>query len=74
MTKPRSINIKKQVLGKDEQLTQDLHAEFTREGLLVANLINSPSARKTELLGATMAVYETHKLAAVTGMATDKPE
>jgi hydrogenase nickel incorporation protein HypB len=68
MTEARIINIKKKILGKNEQLAQDLRAEFARHGVYVANLVSSPGAGKTELLRWTMAeLRETHNPAAVTG-------
>ena len=50
MAEARIINVKKQTLGKHEQLAQDLRAEFARNGVFVANLVSSPGAGKTELL------------------------
>jgi hydrogenase nickel incorporation protein HypB len=68
MTDPRIINIKKKIMGKNDQLAQDLRAEFARNRVFVANLVSSPGAGKTELLRATMAkLRETHYPAAVTG-------
>jgi hydrogenase nickel incorporation protein HypB len=68
MTEPRIINIKKKILGKNEQMAQDLRADFARKGVFVANLVSSPGAGKTELLRATMSkLRETHYPAAVTG-------
>ena len=68
MTEPRIIDIKKKILGKNEQLAQDLRAEFARNGVFVANLVSSPGAGKTELLRRTMGeLLKTHRPAAVTG-------
>ena len=68
MTESRVISIKKKILGKNDQLAQDLRAEFARNGVFVANLVSSPGSGKTELLRATMADLKvTHKPAAVTG-------
>jgi hydrogenase nickel incorporation protein HypB len=68
MSEPRIISIKKKILGKNEQLAQDLRAEFARHGVFVANLVSSPGAGKTELLRWTMAeLRKTHNPAAVTG-------
>ena len=68
MTDPRIIHIKKKILGKNDQMAQDLRAEFAHNGVFVANLVSSPGAGKTELLRATMVeLRKTHSPAAVTG-------
>ena len=68
MTEPRIIDIKKKILGKNDQLAQDLRTEFARNGVFVVNLVSSPGAGKTELLRATLTdLRKTHKPAAVTG-------
>ena len=68
MTEPRIINIKKKILGKNDQLAQNLRDEFAHNGVFVTNLVSSPGAGKTELLRATMAeLRKTHHPAAVTG-------
>jgi hydrogenase nickel incorporation protein HypB len=68
MAETRILNIKKKILGKNDQMAQDLRAEFTRNGVFVANLVSSPGAGKTELLQATMAeLRKTYLPAAVTG-------
>jgi hydrogenase nickel incorporation protein HypB len=68
MTETRIIDVKKKILGKNDQMAQDLRAEFGRHGVFVANLVSSPGAGKTELLRATMAeLRKTHTPAAVTG-------
>ncbi len=68
MTETRIIDVKKKILGKNDQMAQDLRAEFARHGVFVANLVSSPGAGKTELLRATMAeLRKTYTPAAVTG-------
>ena len=68
MTESRVIDIKKKILGKNDQMAQDLRDEFARSSVFVANLVSSPGAGKTELLRATMAeLRKTHNPAAVTG-------
>jgi hydrogenase nickel incorporation protein HypB len=54
MTENRILNIKKKILGKNDQMAQDLRDEFARHGVFVANLVSSPGSGKTELLRATM--------------------
>ena len=68
MTPTRTIDVKKKILGKNDQLAQELRAEFARNGVFVANLVSSPGAGKTELLSVTMSeLRKTHNPAAVTG-------
>jgi hydrogenase nickel incorporation protein HypB len=68
MPETRIIDVKKKILGKNDQMAQDLRADFARNGVFVANLVSSPGAGKTELLRATMAeLRKTHTPAAVTG-------
>ncbi len=68
MTKPRILDVRKKILNKNDQLAQDLRADFARHGILVANLVSSPGAGKTELLRRTMAdLSQTFTPAAVTG-------
>ncbi len=68
MTETKILNIKKKILGKNDQMAQDLRAEFARNNIFVANLVSSPGAGKTELLQATMqALRENYVPAAVTG-------
>jgi hydrogenase nickel incorporation protein HypB len=68
MSEPRILTIKKKILGKNDEMAQDLREEFARHGVFVANLVSSPGAGKTELLRATMAeLRQTHWPAAITG-------
>jgi hydrogenase nickel incorporation protein HypB len=68
MTESRIIEIKKKILGKNDQMAQDLRSEFAHNGVFVVNLVSSPGAGKTELLRATMLeLRKTHNPAAVTG-------
>jgi hydrogenase nickel incorporation protein HypB len=68
MSENRIIDIKKKIVGKNDQMAQGLRAEFARNGVFVANLVSSPGAGKTELLRATMAeLRKTYRPAAVTG-------
>ena len=68
MTETRIIDVKRKILGKNDQMAQDLRADFARNGLFVANLVSSPGSGKTELLRATLSeLRKTHRPAAVTG-------
>ena len=68
MTESRILEVRKKLLGKNDQLALDLRHEFARNGVFVANLVSSPGSGKTELLRATMAeLGKTYTPAAVTG-------
>ena len=40
MSETRILTIKKKVLGKNDEMAQDLRDEFARNGVFVANLVN----------------------------------
>lgn len=68
MTEPRILNIKKKILGKNDEMAQGLRDEFAHNQVFVANLVSSPGAGKTELLRATMhELRKNYTPAAVTG-------
>ena len=68
MTQPRILDVRRKILNKNDQLAQNLRADFARHSIFVANLVSSPGAGKTELLRRTMAdLSRTHTPAAVTG-------
>ena len=68
MAQPQIRTVRKRILGKNEQLAQELRAAFARHGVLAANVVGSPGSGKTELLRVTLsALRETHRPAAVTG-------
>lgn len=68
MTQSRILEVRKKILGKNDQMAQDLRDEFDRNGVFVANLVSSPGAGKTELLLATMReLRKNYVPAAVTG-------
>jgi hydrogenase nickel incorporation protein HypB len=51
---PRILEVRKKLLGKNDELARELRAEFTRQGVFVANLVSGPGAGKTELLRRTL--------------------
>ena len=54
--------------GQNDQMAQELRAEFGRNKLYVANLVSGPGAGKTELLSRTLtALGSDYRCAAVTG-------
>ena len=67
MSQPRILDVRKKI-SKNDQLADDLRADFRRNNVFVANLVSSPGSGKTELLRRTMAeLSQTHTAAAVTG-------
>jgi hydrogenase nickel incorporation protein HypB len=68
MSQPRIVEIRKKILGKNDQLAQEMRAEFGRTQTFVANLVSGPGAGKTELLSRTLtALSNDYRCAAVTG-------
>ncbi len=51
---PRILEVRKKLLGKNDELARELRAEFTRRGVFVANLVSGPGSGKTELLRRTL--------------------
>lgn len=68
MNQPRILEVRKKILSKNDQLADELRADFARNGVFVANIVSSPGSGKTELLRRTMMeLNKTHTSAAVTG-------
>ena len=68
MAEPRILEVRKNILDKNDRLAQQLRAGFARHGVLAVNLVSGPGAGKTELLRRTLAeLRATHRPAAVTG-------
>jgi hydrogenase nickel incorporation protein HypB len=51
---PRILEVRKNVLKKNDELARALRAGFHAEGVLVVNLVSSPGSGKTELLKRTL--------------------
>lgn len=63
---PRIVEIRKNVLKKNDLLARELRTRFERAGVLVVNLVSSPGAGKTSLLEGTLrALLERAEAAAV---------
>ncbi len=70
---PRIIEVRTQILKKNDELARALRDDFSRAGVLVVDLVSSPGAGKTELLTRTMTeLRRSLRVAAVVGdLATD---
>jgi hydrogenase nickel incorporation protein HypB len=65
---PRIVDVRKDVLKKNDLLAQGLRARFTSAGTVVVSLVSSPGAGKTTLLERTLgALKPTHSVAALVG-------
>jgi len=71
---PRIVEVRRDILKKNDQLARDLRRRFHDAGVTVVNLVSSPGAGKTSLLEATlMALRPAHRVAALTGdLATER--
>jgi hydrogenase nickel incorporation protein HypB len=69
----RIVEVRQQVLRKNDALAGALRERFRRAGVFVVSLVSSPGAGKTAMLEATLrALRPTHRVAALVGdLATD---
>lgn len=51
---PRILQVRTQILKKNDELARQMRAEFESAGVLVANLVSSPGTGKTKLLCETL--------------------
>ncbi|WP_129628038.1 hydrogenase nickel incorporation protein HypB [Candidatus Oscillochloris fontis] len=70
---PRLVEVRQNVLSKNDQLALELRQRFDQAGVRVINLLSSPGAGKTRLLEETLRQLGTrHRVAALVGdLATD---
>ncbi|HEY8394793.1 MAG TPA: hydrogenase nickel incorporation protein HypB [Thermaerobacter sp.] len=70
---PRIVEVRQNVLKKNDALARELRREFEQAGVYVVNLVSSPGAGKTSLLAETLArLGRRYSVAAVVGdLATD---
>ena len=62
------IEVRKQILKKNDDLAQSLRQRFAERGTLVVNVVSSPGSGKTEFLRCTMAALKDElKIAAIVG-------
>lgn len=65
---PRLLEIRQNVLSKNDQLAQTLRQRFADAGVCVVNLVSGPGAGKTALLEATLRqMAPEHAVAALVG-------
>jgi hydrogenase nickel incorporation protein HypB len=65
---PRIVEVRKDVLKKNDVLARVLRDRFTAAGTCVVSLVSSPGAGKTALLQRTLAAMKhTHRVAALVG-------
>ncbi len=68
MSQPRILDVRQKILSKNDQLADELRADFVANNVFVANLVSSPGSGKTELLARTLSeLNESFSTAAVTG-------
>jgi hydrogenase nickel incorporation protein HypB len=71
---PRIVEVRQNVLRKNDELARSLRMRFRAAGVFVVSLVSSPGAGKTELLQRTLAQMRvTRRVAALVGdLATDR--
>jgi hydrogenase nickel incorporation protein HypB len=52
--KPRILEVRQNILKKNDEIARGLRARFDEHGVFVVNVVSSPGAGKTELLAAVM--------------------
>ncbi|MHC4404019.1 MAG: hydrogenase nickel incorporation protein HypB [Planctomycetota bacterium] len=68
MSKPKHIEIRKNILKKNDDLAQALRARLSAAGVYVANFVSSPGTGKTELLKHMLArLHEPFAVGAIVG-------
>jgi hydrogenase nickel incorporation protein HypB len=68
MAQPRILEVRKNILEKNDQLALVLRRSFAQHGVLAVNFVSGPGAGKTELLRRTLTeLGKTQRCAAVTG-------
>ena len=65
---PRLVEVRKNVLKKNDELARALRERFRQAGILVVSLVSSPGSGKTALLESTLRnLAKTHRVAALVG-------
>ena len=68
MAQPRIVEVRRNILEKNDQLAHELRSAFAQHGVLAVNFVSGPGAGKTELLRRTLSeLGKTQRCAAVTG-------
>ncbi|GAC1433232.1 MAG: hydrogenase nickel incorporation protein HypB [Thermoanaerobaculia bacterium] len=73
MSEPRLVEVRRNVMKKNDVLAAELRERFRRAGIYVVSLVSSPGAGKTMLLEKTLSeLRQSHRVAALVGdLATD---
>jgi hydrogenase nickel incorporation protein HypB len=71
---PRIVEVRQNVLRKNDELARSLRTRFDKAGVFVVSLVSSPGSGKTELLQRTLSeMRTTRRVAALVGdLATDR--
>ncbi len=74
MSKPRIVEVRQNVLKKNDEIARELRERFERAGVYVVSLVSSPGAGKTTLLEKTAsALGGRHRVGVLVGdLATDR--
>lgn len=69
MLEPRILQVRTQILKKNDELARAMRAEFLDAGVLVVNLVSSPGTGKTRWLEETLTqlVHSGQRVAAIVG-------
>lgn len=68
MNEPRIVEVRRNVLKRNDEVARALRRRFSDAGVLVINLVSSPGAGKTTFLEQTLThLARTHRVAAVVG-------
>ena len=68
MNQPRIVEVRKNILRKNDELARDLRTRFAEASVLVVSIVSGPGSGKTELLARTLAALQPeYRIAAVTG-------
>ncbi|MGE0704355.1 MAG: hydrogenase nickel incorporation protein HypB [Vicinamibacterales bacterium] len=68
MSTPRLVEVRKNVLKKNDEVARALRQRFSDAGVFVVSLVSSPGAGKTALLERTLeGLSDRHRVAAVVG-------
>src|SRR5258706_1315855 len=68
MQQPRILQVRQQILKKNDMLTRELRARFRAAGVMVVSLVSSPGAGKTAFLTETLRrLMPSYRVAALVG-------
>lgn len=68
LMQPRILEVRRNILHKNDELARDLRQRYAQAGLYAVNMVSSPGSGKTELLARTLAALQpNYRPAALTG-------